>query len=294
MLVITGPTGNVGAELTELIVRHPSPPPFRIAAHNPEKIIAAYGPEAPCVPFDYDDRAGWGPVLDGIRMLFLLFPLPHPRTVETRMKPFITAAVKAGCRHILYITVPGADQSRLVPHYHVEQHIRASGMDYTFLRSSYFMQNLCRRISTHGVDIVERQEIFIPAGKALTTFIDSRDVANVALKVIEAPEDHRNRAYILTGAERLDFYQVAEIFSEVMGRPIRYTSPSFPQFWYRLWRRGVKWDVILFMTIVYTLTVTGQNAPLTDDLPQLLGRPATPMRQFVKDYLWRWEQRAWT
>jgi uncharacterized protein YbjT (DUF2867 family) len=294
MLVITGPTGNVGAELTELLIRQPAPPPFRIAAHHPEKIRAAYGPEVPCVPFDYDDRATWGPVLNGIRMLFLLFPLPHPRTVETRMKPLITAAVRAGCQHIIYITVPGADRSRLVPHHHVENHIRASGVNYTFLRASYFMQNLCRRISTHGVDIAERQEIFIPAGKALTTFIDSRDVANVALKVIEAPEDHLNRAYVLTGAERLDFYRVAEIFSEVMGRPIRYTSPSFPQFWYRLWRRGVKWDVILFMTIVYTLTVTGQNAPLTDDLPRLLGRPATSMRQFVKDYLWRWEQRAWT
>lgn len=294
MLVVTGPTGNVGAELVQLLIEHRGELPFRIAAHSPERIKARYGADVPCVAFDYDDPAGWSAVLAGIQTLFLLFPLPHPRTVNTRMKPFIDAAVRAGCQHIVYISVPGADASRVIPHYHVEQHIRESGVGYTFLRPSYFMQNLCRRISTHGVDIATRGEMFIPAGKGRTSFIDARDVARVALRVLGEPQAHRGAIYTLTGAERLDFYQVAAIFSDLLDRPIRYVRPSLPRFWYRMWRRGVAWDVILFMTIVYTLTRTGRNEPLTEQLPPLLGRPATTMRQFVADERWRWLTQTWT
>lgn len=294
MLVVTGPTGNVGAEIVQLLATQPPSYPFRIAAHSPARLTASYGAALPVCRFDYDDRSTWPAVLADIRTLFLLFPLPHPRTVNTRMKPFIDAAVGAGCQHIVYVSVPGADASRVIPHAHVEQHIKDSGVGYTVLRPSYFMQNLCRHISTHGVDIAAHGEIFIPAGNGRTSFIDSRDVARVALDVFAQPERHRSQIYTLTGAERLDFREVAAILSDVLGRPIRYTRPSLPRFWARMWRRGVTWDTILFMSIVYSLTRAGRNEPLTDELPRLLGRPATSMRQFAAAYRWRWETRDWT
>jgi hypothetical protein len=46
-----------------------------------------------------------------------------------------------------------------------------------------------------------------------------------------------------------------------------------PAFWWRLWPR-VTWDTLTFMSIVYTLTRFGKNAPMSDDLPRLLGRAA--------------------
>ncbi|MFV9504654.1 MAG: SDR family oxidoreductase [Oscillochloridaceae bacterium umkhey_bin13] len=294
MLVVTGPTGNVGSEVTHLLCGGTYPKPYRIAAHSPHKIKACYGDQVPVVPFDYDDRAGWKMVLDGVSTLFLIFPLPTPRTAETRITPFVDAAKRAGAQHIVYLSVPGADREKVIPHYHTERHIEASGIPYTILRASFFMQNLCRGLSTYGVDIIEHNEIFIPAGSDKTTFVDARDVARVALKIFQNPELHRNKAYLLTGRERLDFDAVATIFSEVMGRPIRYRNPSSPHFWLRLGRRGVKWDVIAFMTIIYTLTRTGKNEPLSDEMVQLLDRPPTTMRQFVTENLYRWEQQIWT
>jgi uncharacterized protein YbjT (DUF2867 family) len=294
MLVVTGPTGNVGAEVTQLLAGGAFNGSYRVAAHSPHKITGRYGDHVPVLPFDYDRREGWDAVLDGVSTLFLIFPLPTPRTVETRIKPFVDAAKRAGAQHIVYLSVPGADREKVVPHFHSERHIEASGIPYTILRASFFMQNLCRGLSTHGVDIVEHDEIFIPAGKGKTTFVDARDVARVAVDVFHDPAAHRNRSYLLTGNERLDFYEVAAIFSEVMGRPIRYVNPAYPHFWLRLWRRGVKWDVIAFMTIVYTLTRSGKNEPMSDEMARLLGRTPTPMRQFVAENLYRWEQRIWT
>jgi uncharacterized protein YbjT (DUF2867 family) len=294
MLVIIGPTGNVGSQVADLVVNHQPPLPYRLAAHHPEKLRKKYGPAVCVVPFDYDDRSTWTAVLADVEVLFLLFPLPSPRTVKTRMKPFIDAAVAAGTKHIVYVAVPGADTQKVVPHYAVEQHIKACGVPYTFLHPTYFMQNLCRGLSTHGVDIMDYDELFIPAKKGKTTFIDARDVAEVAVNILKEPTPHQNKLYVFSGPELLDFYQVADVFSEVMGRKISYANPSMPAYWWRMWRRGLTWDVIGFMTIVYFLTRSGKNAQVTDTLPQMLGREPIHLRQFVQDYLPRWENREWT
>ncbi len=294
MIVITAPTGNVGTEVVASLAQNSFSQLYRVAAHKPGHISDTYGPEMPVVPFDYDDHSTWPAVLADIDLLFLVFPVPQPRTVNTRMKPFIDAAVKAGCQHIVYISVLGADSSPVIPHYHVEKHIKASGAHYTILRASFFMQNLCRKISTHGVDIATRNEIFIPAGKGKFSFIDARDVAAVALKVFAQPTDYIDHTFNFTGPEQLDLFQVAPILSQVLARPIRYTHPSMLHFWFRLLRRGVSWDTIFFMTIVYTLTRLGRNEDLTNELPKTLGRPATKMPQFVEDYKQHWLTQTWT
>jgi uncharacterized protein YbjT (DUF2867 family) len=294
MLAIIGPTGNVGAQVADLVVNADPPMEYRLAAHTPQKLRDKYGEETNVVRFDYDDRSTWDAVLKDVDVLFLLFPLPSPRTVNTRMKPFIDAAAAAKVGHIVYVAVPGADTQKIVPHYAVERHIEASGVPYTFLHPTYFMQNLCRKISTHGVDIMDHDEIYIPAKDSVTTFIDARDVAEVAVGIIRDPAPHTGQTYVLTGPEPLTFYDVADEFSEVMGRDIKYANPSYPAYWNRMIRRGLTWDVLGFMTVVYWLSRTGKNAQQTDTLPKMLGREPTKMKQFIEDYLPHWENRDWT
>jgi len=282
MILVTGPNGNVGTELVRMLAAQETLP-YKVAAHTPEKIDRLYGTHVPRVHFNFADRTTWPAALEGVTSVFLLYPLPHPRTVETWMLPFVEAMADAGVEHIVYVSVPTAGDTKVVPHYKVERAIEASGVSYTLLRAAFFSQNLCRDITTHAVDIAKYDQIYIPAGKGVTSFIDSRDVAELALKVMESPEEHRNQAYVVTGPEKLDFYQVADIFSEVLGRKITYANPWIPQFWLRVGPR-VTWDTLLFMTIVYALTRYGKNAPMTDTLPRLLGRPARTMRDFVEDY----------
>ena len=293
MLLVTGPTGNVGAELVRLLVEQRSPQEYRVAAHHPDRIVSAHGADTPVVGFSYDDRATWAPVLDGVDTLFLVFPLPKPSTARTWMQPFVDAAAASGCRHVVYLSVPAADRAP-IPHRTVERHVRASGLSFTVLRASFFMQNLCRGISTHGVDVVERGEVFVPAGRGRTTFVDARDVARVALRVLAEPAPHAGATYTLTGTEALDFDAVAAELSTALERPVRYADPSVPAFWRRLRRRGVPRDVVAFMVGVYTLTRLGRNDPRTDDLAQLLGRPPTPFLRFAQEERWRWETRTWT
>lgn len=283
MIVVTGPTGNVGAELVRLL-----------ADAGVEHRVLAHHPQPGQVHLDYDDRSTWAPALAGVTRLFLLFPLPTPRAVDRRMLPFLAAAVAAGCEHVVYLSVFGGDTQRLIPHHRVEQAIIAAPVTHTILRCSYFMQNLFRAISTHGVDIAERGEVFVPAGRGRITFLDARDAAAVAMDALRHPDRHRDVGYALTGPQSLTFPEVARELTAALGRPVRYARPSFPWFWWRLRRRGVGLDTLAFMTGVYVLTRLGRNEPVTDELPRVLGRPGRTLAEFARDERWRWDTRTWS
>ena len=153
MILITGPSGNVGAELVDLLARQPLSGPIRVANRHPERLVDSG--LAACA-FDFFDRSTWDTALSGIKSLFLLFPLPGNRAAREAVIPFLHAAHQAGCEHVVYVSVFGADRARLIPHFHVEAALRSLPMSWTVLRCSFFMQNLHRTISTHGQDIVER------------------------------------------------------------------------------------------------------------------------------------------
>ena len=292
--MITGPSGNVGAELVEVVRRHPPEGGWRVASRHPERLPEQTGEGAQACRFDYFDRSTWSAALDGVQTLFLLFPLPGNKAARAAMVPFVDAAEQAGCRHVVYVSVFGADRAKFIPHHTVERALSDSSMTWTMLRCSFFMQNLHRVISTHGTDIVERGELFIPAGGGLTSFIDARDAAEVAALALTDPTAHRNTVHHLTGPAALSMDQVAAHLTAALGRPVRYTHPSLLRFAARLRRRDVGWDTIGFMALVYTLTRLGQNQPITDDVHRLLHRPPRTLERFLRDSAWRWHERAWT
>lgn len=294
MLLITGPTGNVGDELVEVLRSRPPGVPWRAGGRHPERLRQRVGSAAEVVRFDFFDRSTWAATLAGVEVMFLLFPLPGNRAAREAVVPFVEAAETAGCRHVVYVSVFGADRAKFIPHYTVEQALMASSMTWTLLRCSFFMQNLHRSISTHGTDIVESGELFVPAGRGRTSFIDARDAAEVAAVALRDPVGHRNHVYHLTGPASLTMDEVAAELTAALGYPVRYSRPGLLRFATRLRRRGVGWDTIGFMSAVYTLTRLGRNQPITDEVEQLLGRPPRTIAEFLRDSAWRWEQRAWT
>lgn len=289
MLLVTGPTGNVGRELVGLLEQRYAGP-WRIGSRRSPQS----GGVVRAVRFDFFDTTTWAGALADIETLFLLFPLPGIRAARQAIVPFIRAAEEAGCRHVVYISVIGADRARIIPHSTVEAALRDSTMSSTVLRCGFFMQNLHRAISTHGVDIADAGELFIPAGRGVTTFLDARDAAEVAANVLIGGAERADTVHELTGTDCLRMVEVAAELSEVLGRPIRYTHPGLARFAVRLRHRGVGWDAIGFMCAVYTLTRFGLNQRVTDDVQRLLGRSPRTMHDFLVDSAWRWRERSWT
>lgn len=280
-ILVTGATGNVGAEVVRLL------------REQPVKIRAAIRPggRAPVqpddrvrvVPFDFGDPATYDSALRDVTKLFLLRP-PAISNTKRYVDPVIAAARAAGVRQIVFLSLLGAEKNPIVPHRKIEDALKVSGVPWTLLRPSFFMQNLS---TTHRADIQRHRDIFVPAGRGKTSFIDVRDIAAVAAKTLTEP-GHDYRAYPLTGSAALDYAQVARIFSEILGRPIVYRQPSIPQFINRMYLRGMPWSFILVMVGIYTTARLGLAGTITNDTATLLGRPSITMRQFVADYRACW------
>jgi uncharacterized protein YbjT (DUF2867 family) len=234
------------------------------------------------VRFDFTDPAAYTEAFSGVDRVFLMRP-PHisdPKVIA----PSIEAARAAGVRQIVFLSLQGAEKNAIVPHAKIEKLLLGAGIPWTFLRPSFFMQNLSGQ---HREEIRDRDEIFVPAGNGRTSFIDVRDIAAVAALAL-TETGHENIAYTLTGSEALTYDEVAAEISAQVGRTIRYARPGLIPFILRKRREGLKWDYILVMAGIYTTARLGLAGGLTGEVQRLLGRPPITLKQFVQDYREVW------
>lgn len=279
-ILVTGASGNVGRELVQLLRQQGRRVRATLRPTNGARQADDAGVEH--VPFDFGDRTTYAEALRNVRRVFLLRP-PAVTDIPTYIDPFIAAAKDAGVAQIVFLSLLGAERIPFVPHRKIEASLRASGMTYTFLRPSFFMQNLS---TTHRNEI-RRGRIVVPAGLGRTGFIDAKDVAAVAAKALTEP-GHENKAYALTGREALDYGQVAALFTEILGRPVAYTHPGLLEFVRWSQARRTEWPYLLVMAAIYTTARLGLAAAITEELEPLIGRPATTMREFIAEHEQCW------
>ncbi len=272
-IFVTGATGNVGSEVARLL--HAAGQPVRVGV-RPAALPRYQAPSGiETAAFDFADPATHAPALRGVRRLFLMRP---PAISDTKhfINPLIDAARAAGVEQIVFLSLLGADRLPMVPHAQVEAYLAGAGVPWTVLRPSFFMQNL----STTHRDDIRAGEILVPAGSGRTSFIDIRDVAAVAARVL-SEKGHAYASYALTGVEALDYHQVAQLLSAELGRPIMYRRPSLLRFVRHMRARGLAWPLILVMAGIYTTARLGLAGAITPECAQLLGRQPTTMRQFA-------------
>lgn len=280
-ILVTGPTGNVGSEVfARLLVQSA---PAVAAAHNIDKARKQLGDDAAITHFDFKKPETFASAFEGVEKMFLVRP-PDIADAKKDIAPALAAAKEAGVKHVVFLSLLGVERNPVVPHRAIEKAVRESGMAWTFLRAGFFMQNLS---TTHRDDIRERGDVFVPAGKGKTSFIDVRDIAEVAVMALTEP-GHENKAYPLTGEVALTYADVAREMTELLGKPIRYSNPSPRNFGKEMRRRGTPLPFILVMNALYTVCRVGGAAQVTPDAERLLGRKPVALRQFVEDYKEVW------
>lgn len=280
-ILVTGASENVGSEVARLLAEGGHP--VRAAARDADRLRATLPPGVDVAVLDFRRPETYAAALRGVDRLFLVRP---PAISDTRrhMDPFVDAARDAGTQRVAFLSLLGAEKNPVVPHRRIERRLEASGLSWTVLRASFFMQNLS---TVHRAEIRERGEILVPAGRGRMGFVDARDLAAGAAKALTEP-GHENRAYPLTGGEALDYFGVAEVLSEVLGRRVVYARPGIPEFARAARARGLPWGFVAVMVGIYTTTRLGLADTVTDDLARLLGRPPTTWRRFASDYRGAW------
>ncbi len=280
MVLITGATGLTGRAVAQALAGHV---PLRLGLRDPKQ-EAERLPEGERVRFDFQNASLFKPALAGVTSVYLLRPpaMARPRAFA----PFLAAMRDAGVHRVAFLSVRGAGSNPLFPHHGIERLIERSGLAWTHLRPNDFMQNF---ETVHRPDIRDRGELWAPAGRGRASWVDVRDVAEAAARVL-TEEGHEGRAYTLTGPEPLDFQEAAEIFSVRVGHEVRYRSPSLPRFLWHMRRTGRPASLALVMCAIYTTQRLGLAAAVTPDLARLLGRPPGTLERYITDLAGRWRR----
>ncbi len=290
IILVTGETGNVGSEVVKQLVSSSSSDQSIIRAAVHSRINAGkfrqYGETVEIVSMDYNKPETIAAAFKKVGKLFLL-TLPSLNMTDISSK-VVSEAKKNGVRHIVKLSVFGADAEpgiiigRL--HRQEEKIIEESGITYTFLRSSAFMQNF---VNYYGYTIKAQNAIYLPAGEGKVSFVDVRDVAAVAAKLLtknNGRTQHENKAYVVTGSEALSYSQVAEIIFKEISRKISYVDTLEEDTRKVMKSMGREdWLIDAILEEFYNTRV-GNRSTTTNTIEEIIGRKPTSFAQFVRDY----------
>src|SRR5919199_1137415 len=165
-------------------------------------------------------------------------------------------------------------------HWLAEQALAWSGLPIVTVRPTVFLEGFFLRLAAAGVR--ERDELALPLGRGRTSPVSSVDVARALSVILDDPAPHIGRIYNLTGFESADLEHYARVFSDALGRTIRYRDVPLSRWIDGLRAAGVPAHLVSHLAAMADLHAQGRYDRMTDDLAKLTGKTPTSMHDFVK------------
>jgi NAD(P)H dehydrogenase (quinone) len=270
---VTGATGRLGGRVAQRLA----------AAGATQRLIVRDPARAPQLPGATTARAAFGEpdavrvALDGVPTVLMVSATEAPDRVAQHAA-FVDAAAAAGVQHLVYISFYGAAPDCAFTfardHFATEQHIRASGMGFTFLRDNCYADLAAFLV---GSDDAIRG----PASDGRFAPVAQDDIADAALAVLLDPAAHLGATYSLTGPEDLNLHEVAAILTAKLGRPISYHPETVDEAYASRSSYGAAdWEVDGWVS-TYIAIAHGEFAGVTEDIPHLTGHPATSLAELL-------------
>jgi uncharacterized protein YbjT (DUF2867 family) len=277
LIGVTGATGHVGGLVAghlddagrtqRLLVRDPSSPR-----------VPTLGSVGSVGRVEYAERDPSVAALRGVDVLFMV-SASESATRAGDHAIFIDAAAEAGVRHVVYTSFAAAAPDAIFTlardHFAAEQHLRDSGMAWTFLRDKLYL-DLWEEFA--GPDRVIRG----PADDGRCAFVARADVARVAAAILQNPAEHAGRTYDLTGPQSLTLHDVARIISEVRGRTVTFHDETIEEAYASRAVYGAPpWQVDAWVS-TYTAIAGNVMAEPTDAVEDITGRKPDSLEDFLR------------
>jgi uncharacterized protein YbjT (DUF2867 family) len=202
--LVVGASGTVGSSVIKLLTDQGA----AVRAVTSKRERAGREGAVEWVHADLATGEGGSAAFEGVQRALLLSP-PGYANHYAILRPLIDEAVRRKLEKVVLMSAMGADAVDTSPLRRAEVALEKSGLPYNIVRPNWFMQNFntfwIQGINEHG-------KILLPAGRAKASFIDTRDVADVIVRLLTS-DDQNGRAFNLTGAQALDHDEVAAILS---------------------------------------------------------------------------------
>lgn len=213
----------------------------------------------------------------------VLISSPEPRMQETQ-ETFIDAAKKAGVRHIVKISALNADSespARFIRmHGEIEKYLKNSGMAWTFIRPANFMQMFLRDLPT----IMHQDAFYYPMADASIAPTDAHDIAKVIYAVLTT-EGHENKIYEMSGPEALTLNDIASLFSQALGRTIRYVALPPEEYRRQMLAIGIPEFLVDALNEMFSERRKGSESKVLIETHKLFNIKPTTFSEFINQNL---------
>lgn len=258
-ILILGGTGKTGRRVAE-----------RLTQLN---ISISIGSRTNTPSFDWDNHASWGEVLTGINKVYITFQpdLSIPAAVPA-ISAFVEAAKKAGVKHLVLLSGRGEKEAEAC-----EGIVINSGMDWTIVRASWFMQNFSEGFLLDGI---LQNNVVLPIVKAKEPFVDVDDIADVVTEAL-LNDRHLKKIYELTGPGLISFQTAISKIAGNSKRNIQYQEVFTEEYLSILKNYQVPDDLTSLISYLFTEVLDGRNESVTNDIEEILGRKASTFDNYI-------------
>ena len=283
MYAVVGATGNTGRAVVKELKGLGENPVCIV--RNADKAKEVLGADTKTAVAELDDRAGLQKALAGAKRVFIVTG-HNPKSDEQQIN-VIEAAKAAGAEYIVKVSGgrdvigPNVESVNGQAHYKIEEHLKKSGLKWCILSPGLFMQN----IMGQAASIKSDGKMVLPFPKDLKmSFIDVRDTAAVAARVLKEPSKHHGKILDFTG-EQTTYGDFATVMSEVLGKPVTYVGASLEAAEAGMKSRQMPdWLVGHMMAIAKVGAKGGFTEEKTGPIREIVGRAPISTKQFVQDH----------
>lgn len=282
MILVTGATGKIGKELVnELRTRKAG---FKVMARSKDAEKAFDSKGIKVVHGDFERHGSYADALTGVQQVFLL-TTPSPDGVRIE-GDFLKACKAKGVQHVVRLSAMGANpwssSALLRCHGRCEAQLEDSGLDFTILRPTMFMQNLAAFM---GPTVAKESTLYAPAGGALMPMVDTRDIAAVAATLLATPGNGAP-VYEITGPEAVTYTGIAERLSLALGRRIAYVDVPDGAALNAMVGMGMSpWVAEGLVTLYHHFKANGYSALTLDTVERVTGRAPRTLDAYIQENL---------
>ena len=276
-VLVTGATGNTGSFLVPALLRESID--VRIFVKDGAKAKPLQDLGAEVIIGDLDTPETILPAVINVDKIYLL--TWNGKTQLQQAENVLKAAKEAGNPHIIRHSMWGPENSRIIKQgLKIEQMIKSSGLPWTLLKPTFYMQNTMMAAQTISSDGV----IYWDMKDGILGMIDVRDIADAALTVI-VNEGHEGKSYILTGPEAISFNDIAKIFSKVLDKEVKYVNVPGDASFQAMTGMGLpEWIAKGYVELSEGFSENFANST-TKNVEILTGHPARSFEQFATDFV---------
>ncbi len=279
MILVTGATGNVGSEIARQLIAKEIP--FRIYVRDADKAADMIGRDGYETALgDFSDETAFDAALEGISAVYMVTNQSDAFKADLQR---MTGQIKdAGVDRFVMLSAEGDPDSEIFfvkRTGELEAVVREAGLNWTFLRPDWFMQNFA--------GFVAMGMVAFPEGPGKTSFVDVRDVAEIAINAVTEP-GHAHRTYRLTGPDAMTFAGAAARISAVLGRDIPFVGITPEDMRDALIAQGAEqWYAEMNAEMTFAIRM-GMSFSPSNDIEFLLGRKPRSIETYTADHKEAW------